>query len=67
LIQQNIDRANAQLPDYASVSAWILADEPFSVGNGLWTGTGRARRQFIFDRYATQINTLYEKKTAEEA
>jgi len=65
MIQQAIDQANAQLPDYASVSAWVLADEAFSISNGLWTGTGRARREFIFKHYKTQIEQLYQQ-TSEE-
>jgi len=60
MIQQAIDHANTQLPDYASVSAWVLADEAFNIANGLWTGTGRARREFIFKHYQTQIEKLYQ-------
>ena len=61
-IQTAVDAANIQLPDYASVSAWILADETFSIANGLWTGTGRPRRQFIFKHYEQQIEQLYTQK-----
>ncbi len=59
MVQQAVDAANRQLPDYASISAWILADEAFSIANGLWTGTGRARRQHIFKQYEQQIAQLY--------
>jgi len=59
MIQQAVDSANAQLPDYASISAWILADDTFSIANGLWTGTGRPRRQFIFQQYEAQIEQIY--------
>ncbi|MDQ6970387.1 MAG: AMP-binding protein [Mariprofundus sp.] len=66
LIQQSIDRANLQLPDYACVSAWLVADEAFTVANGLWTGTGRARRDFIFKQYQTQIEQLYDQTSTKE-
>jgi len=60
-VQQAVDAANARLPDYARVSAWLMADEVFSVANGLWTGTGRPRREHIFKAYADKINRLYEE------
>lgn len=59
MIQSAVDRANLHLPDYASISAWILADQPFSIANGLWTGTGRPRRQHIFKQYEQKIEQLY--------
>lgn len=58
-IQAAIEAANARLPDYARVSRWLLADEPFSVANGLWTGTGRPRRQQILAAYRERIDAIY--------
>jgi len=58
-VQQCVDAANAQLPDYARVSRWLLADAPFSVGNGLFTGTGRPRREAIMKIYGERINSIY--------
>ncbi len=60
-VQQAIDMANGRLPDYARVSHWLMADEPFSVANGLWTGTGRPRRQMIYKAYETGIEDLYKE------
>lgn len=56
-----IELANERLPDYAAVSKWLLADEPFSIGNGLWTGTGRPRRQHIFTAYEDRLNAQYQE------
>ncbi|EAU55634.1 AMP-binding protein [Mariprofundus ferrooxydans] len=53
--------ANARLPDYARISRWVEAGEPFSVANGLWTGTGRPRRQHIETHYRQQLDTIYEE------
>ncbi|PIP01928.1 MAG: long-chain acyl-CoA synthetase [Zetaproteobacteria bacterium CG12_big_fil_rev_8_21_14_0_65_54_13] len=53
--------ANARLPDYARISRWIAADEPFTVANGLWTGTGRPRRQHIENCYRDALNIMYEE------
>ncbi len=60
-VQQAVDSANERLPDYARVSRWLIADEPFSVGNGLWTGTARPRRQHIFTAYEDRIHALYQE------
>jgi len=61
-VARAVDAANVRLPDYARISRWLLADAPFSVANGLWTGTGRPRRQHIFERYETEIDQLYEEQ-----
>lgn len=57
-----IARANASLPDYAQVSRWIIAAEPFTPQNGLLTGTGRVRREAIQHRYQQQIENLYRRE-----
>ncbi len=59
-IDSAIHSANARLPDYARVSAWILADSPFTVGNGLLTATGRPRRRAILETYSPRLNQLFE-------
>ncbi|MFQ5345023.1 MAG: AMP-binding protein [Mariprofundus sp.] len=61
MVSRAVDAANTRLPDYAMVSEWVVADEPFSVENAFWTGTGRPRRQFIFDTYADKINQYYKE------
>lgn len=50
-IDAAIERANRALPDYARISEWRFADEPFSVANGLLTPTGKLRRDAIRFRY----------------
>jgi long-chain acyl-CoA synthetase len=54
-IEAAVRHANQRLPDYAQVSAWILADEPFSAENGLATQNGRNRRDAIEARYRRQL------------
>jgi long-subunit acyl-CoA synthetase (AMP-forming) len=61
LISKAIKQANKRLPDYASVSKWLIADEPFSIGNSLWTGTGRPRRLHIHAAYQDRISALYQE------
>ena len=58
-VDQAVRAANEELPDYARVTAWIAADEPFSVVNGQLTATGRPRRVEILKIYAARIDALY--------
>ena len=54
------ESANKRLPDYAQVHHWVVADEPFSIENGQWTGTGRPRRMFIEEHYHQAMVDVYE-------
>nr|WP_305792697.1 AMP-binding protein [Sedimenticola hydrogenitrophicus] len=56
-----IGKVNADLPDYARIAGWITASESFTPANGLLTGTGRVRRQAIYNQYRQQIENLYEE------
>ena len=46
-----VARANAQLPDYARVGDWMLADTPFMPANGCWTASGKPIRHAIAARH----------------
>ena len=61
-VQQAVDSANARLPDYARIGQWLPAREPFTVTNGLWTGTGRPRRQQIIAAYGEAMERLYREQ-----
>jgi len=61
LVEQCVADANSRLPDYARVSRWLQADEPCSVENGLFTGTGRPRRDAIWQQYRQRIESIYDK------
>ncbi|MDA8093776.1 MAG: AMP-binding protein [Betaproteobacteria bacterium] len=52
---------NGGLPDYAQIGAWILADEPFSVVNGLLNSAGCTMRQAIAAAYRARIARRYEE------
>lgn len=60
-VEQVVAAANARLPDYARVHRWLLTDEAFSVANGLFTGTGRPRREAIWKMYGNRIAQYYEE------
>ncbi|MGD8908463.1 MAG: AMP-binding protein [Chromatiales bacterium] len=61
-VEAAITRVNALLPDYARVSRWLLADAPFSTQNRQLSGTGRLRREAIFQHYRERIDALYQEE-----
>ena len=56
-----VQEVNSSLPDYARITRWIIADEPFSLKNEQLTSNGRNRRDMIWQCYQDRINALYEK------
>ncbi len=58
-IDSAIERVNKDLPDYAQIHRWIRADDAFTPGNGLLTGTGRLRRDALNKHYQKQISQEY--------
>jgi len=63
-IEAAIQRVNQNLPDYARISQWIAADEPFSPRNGQLSGTGRLRRESLLQHYGSRMATLYQEELA---
>lgn len=59
-IANALDVVNRDLPDYARISKWLVADEAFSPVNNQYTTNGRPRREQIWNDYAERINQLYE-------
>ncbi len=59
-IKESINKLNASLPDYARVMDYILADSPFTLQNKQLTGTGRPRRDVIYQVYQDQLEQCYE-------
>src|SRR5690606_27817249 len=64
-IAADIERVNRDLPDYARVGRWVLAEEPFSHRNGLATINGRLRRDAILRTYRHRIDLCYEDPIAD--
>jgi long-subunit acyl-CoA synthetase (AMP-forming) len=61
-LETAIARVNALLPDYARVTQWLPADEPFNLQNRQCSGTGRLRREAIFQHYRERIDALYREE-----
>lgn len=60
-IKATIQSINHGLPDYARITQWLPADEPFTLNNQQLTANGRNRRDVIWQHYQQKINALYER------
>jgi long-chain acyl-CoA synthetase len=60
MINSTINQINEKLPDYARVSKWLLASEPFTVINQQLTPNGRLKRDAIWQAYQHHVNAVYE-------
>jgi long-chain acyl-CoA synthetase len=59
LLAKVIEEANKQLPDYARITKWLVADAPFSTKNGQLTPNSRLKRDTIHLAYQQKIDNLY--------
>lgn len=64
-INAAIARANETLPQYAHIKTHITVP-PLSVAEGTLTGTGRPRRDVVFNKFQSQIETLIIKEKYDE-
>ena len=54
-----MERAGARLSAPERVRRFILADEPFSTGNGQMTATLKTRRHVVREAYGGRLDALY--------
>ncbi|MFF5131500.1 AMP-dependent synthetase/ligase [Streptomyces syringium] len=59
--QEAVDAANAQVAGPARIRAFTILEEDFTVGGGELTPTLKLRRSAIANRYAAEIDALYER------
>jgi long-subunit acyl-CoA synthetase (AMP-forming) len=59
LLQAEVQRANARLPDYARIGCWMRADAPFTPAAGTLTANGRVRRDAVWARYGARLDALF--------
>lgn len=60
-VRAAVEAANRRLPDYARVTDWLVATEPFTPQNGALTTNGRNRREAIWIRYRKLLDALYDR------
>lgn len=60
LVQEAVDAANARVSRPARIRAFAVLDEDFTVESGVLTPTQKVRRRAVTERYAQEIERLYE-------
>jgi len=63
-VQDVLDSVNVRMPHYKQIRAFHISAEPFSIEGGLLTANGKLKRDAIAARFASEIETLYQKKSA---
>jgi long-chain acyl-CoA synthetase len=59
LVQQRIDRVNAQLASYETIKRFFVAARPLTVRDGLLTPTLKVKRKKVYEAFASEFEGLY--------
>jgi len=61
-VQSALDAVNPGLPHYRHVRNFAVVREVFTPENGMLTANGKLRRDAINARFASEINSMYDRK-----
>jgi long-chain acyl-CoA synthetase len=61
-IDSQLERLNGPLPHYRKIRRYHVAQELFTIENGLLTANGKLRRDTIATRFAAEIELMYAKR-----
>ncbi len=61
-IDSQLERVNAPLPHYRKIRRYHVAQELFTIENGMLTANGKLRRDTIAARFAAEIERMYAKE-----
>jgi long-chain acyl-CoA synthetase len=59
-VQEALDKLNQELPHYRRLRKFYVAPEAFTVDNGLLTANQKLKRSAVEQRYAQQIQGMYQ-------
>jgi long-chain acyl-CoA synthetase len=60
-IESQLERVNAPQPHYRKIRRYHVAQEMFTIENGLLTANGKLRRDTIAARFAAEIEQMYAR------
>jgi len=60
--QSALDSVNPELPHYRQIRNFVVVRETFTAENSLLTANGKIRRDAINVRFASEINSMYDRK-----
>ncbi len=58
-IAHAVDRANRHLSQPERIRHFVVADQPFTVDNGMMTPTMKPRRHEVLRRWGAEVERLY--------
>jgi len=61
-VQSALDAVNPGLPHYRQIRNYVVVAEAFTPDNGMLTANGKLRRDAINARFASEINSMYDRK-----
>ena len=61
-VQSALDAVNPVLPHYRQIRNFAVVPSSFTPENGLLTANGKLRRDAINARFASEINSMYDRK-----
>src|SRR6266436_2823696 len=61
-LQSALDAVNPALPHYRQIRNFAVVRESFTPENGMLTANGKLRRDTINSRFASEINSMYDRK-----
>src|ERR1019366_9575976 len=59
LVQQPIEKVNAQLAGYETIKRFAVMDRPLTVEGGMLTPTLKVRRKKIYEAFRPELEALY--------
>jgi long-chain acyl-CoA synthetase len=59
LVQQSVDRVNAELASYETIKKFAVVEVPLTVADGLLTATLKVRRKKVYERFRDVFEGLY--------
>jgi long-chain acyl-CoA synthetase len=60
LVQERVDRVNAQLANYESIKKFVVMPAALTVEGGLLTASLKVRRKKVYEAFKAQFEGLYE-------
>lgn len=67
LIQKEVDKVNRELSPWETVKKFVLLEEPFTIESGELTPTQKVKRPVVKERYADEIESMYDEEQKETA
>lgn len=61
VLQESVERANAELPRHESIRRFAVMDTPLTVENGLLTPSLKVRRKKVYEAFGALFEGLYDE------